>query len=434
MADSNRHTIRLTVAALAAVLLFHTATSLAGPSFIASSHVKKGDVYTEVSVQLRCNAQYVGHDPGGKSDVVRIRLELTTVCAGAPPSVALSREQHRPTAADLAMLDSIEYDGQSPGAETLRLNFVEEVRFDVVQDTSSNWITIRVFPQQIMEATAAATPPVARRMVRRPEPPPTRYVVNLESWQRPPALADLPAIELPDDRTVFVSEAMIDGATWYRVRVGYYDSAEEAARDLKILRGQYPGAWIARETEGPAGAAAVPSAIPVPVAEQVDPASPAVAATDADKLAGLMADARRAMTAGELSKAVQIYTKVLQQPSNSHQPEAQEFLALARERNGQIAHAKAEYQRYLDVYPDGNRPCTTTTHRPACNAGIQHNRDDSIGRRWRAEASGQKQPLEHPHVSVAVLPPRRQPGERRRTDRQSILDLFRSQHRREAAR
>jgi hypothetical protein len=96
----------------------------------------------------------------------------------------------------------------------------------------------------------------------------------------------------------------------------------------------------------------VPSAIPVPVAEQIDPASPTVAAVDADKFAGLMADARRAMTAGELSKAVQIYTKVLQQPSNSHQPEAQEFLALARERNGQIAHAKAEYQRYLDVYPD----------------------------------------------------------------------------------
>jgi tetratricopeptide (TPR) repeat protein len=333
-------------------LLFHTATVLAGPSFIASSHVKKGDVYTEVSVQLRCNAQYVGHDPGGKSDVIRIRLELTTVCAGAPPSVALSREQHRPTAADLAMLDSIEYDGQSPGAETLRLNFVEEVRFDVVQDTSSNWITIRVFPQQIVKATAAAAPPVARRMVRRPEPPPTRYVVNLESWQRPPVSADLPVIRLPDDRTVFVSEAIIDGATWYRVQVGYYDSAEEAARDLRILRGQYPGAWIAHESEGPTGAAAVSSAVPVPVAEQIDPASPAVAATDADKLAALMADARRAMTAGELSQAVQIYTKVLQQPSNSHQPEAQEFLALARERNGQIAHAKAEYQRYLDVYPD----------------------------------------------------------------------------------
>jgi tetratricopeptide (TPR) repeat protein len=340
------------VAALAVSVLLVAAPSHAGPGFIAASHVKRGDVYTEVSVQLRCNAQYVGHDPGGKSDVVRIRLELTTVCAGAPPTIALSREQHRPPAADLAMLDSIEYDGQSPGAEILRLNFVEEVRFDVVQDSRSNWITIRVFPQQIVEATAAVAPPVASRMVRRPDPPPTRYVVNLESSQRPPASADLPSIKLPDDRKVFVSEAMIDGAKWYRVRVGYYGSTEEAAKDLKILRGQYPGAWIARDPEGPVAAPEVRSNLPIPVAEQIDPTTPAVAATDTDKLAALMADARRAMTAGELSKAVQIYTKVLQQQPNSHQPEAQEFLALARERNGQIAHAKAEYQRYLDVYPD----------------------------------------------------------------------------------
>ena len=352
MADFKTQLAHLTFATVALSLLAFATTSHAGPGFIAASHVKKGDVYTEVSVQLRCNVQYVGHDPGSKSDVVRIRLELTTVCAGAPPTIALSREQHRPPAADLAMLDSIEYDGQSPGSETLRLNFVDEVRFDVVQDGRSNWITIRVFPQQIVEATAAVAPPVASRMVRRPEPPPTRYVVNLESWQRPPAAADLPIIKLPDDRTVFVSEAMIDGEKWYRVRVGYYDSADEAARELKILRGQYPGAWIAREADGPTAAAELRSNVPIPVAEQIDSTRPAVAATDTDKLAGLMADARRAMTAGELSKAVQIYTKVLQQPANSYQPEAQEFLALARERNGQIAHAKAEYQRYLDVYPD----------------------------------------------------------------------------------
>jgi hypothetical protein len=58
------------------------------------------------------------------------------------------------------------------------------------------------------------------------------------------------------------------------------------------------------------------------------------------------------MTAGELSRAVQVYTKVLQLPENEHQPAAQEFLALARERNGQIAHARAEYGRFLSTWPD----------------------------------------------------------------------------------
>ena len=352
MAAFNRHTAYLTAATAALSLLAYATTSHAGPGFIASSHVKKGDVYAEVSVQLRCNVHYVGHDPGGKSDFLRIRLELTTVCAGAPPTVALSREQHRPPAAELAWLDSIEYDGQSPGAEYLRLNFLEEVRFDVVQDNRSNWITIRVFPQQIVESTAAVAEPAASRMVRRPEPPPPRYVVNLESWQRPPAAADMPFVALPDDKTVFVSEVLIDGQRWYRVRVGYFDTAEQAAKELRILRQQYPGAWIARAEPGQAQLEEVlPAAVPSLVAASPGPA-PAVTAKSTDEVAALMAEARRAMTAGELPRAVQIYTKVLQLPPNEHQPEAQEFLALARERNGQIAHAKAEYQRYLDLFPD----------------------------------------------------------------------------------
>jgi len=235
------------VTALAVSLLLLAAPSHAGPGFIASSQVSKGSVYTEVSLQFRCNVQYVDHDPSGESDVLRIRLETTTVCAGAPPTVALSREQHRPVAADDALLDSIEYDGQTSGGEYLRLNFVEDVRFDVVQDNRSNWITIRVFSTQEEPVAAAAAPADAgRRMVRRAAEPDPRYVINLESRERPPATADFPAVALPDDKKLFVSEATIDGTKWYRIRVGYYASAEEAARELRVLRDQYPGAWIAR--------------------------------------------------------------------------------------------------------------------------------------------------------------------------------------------
>lgn len=66
-----------------------------------------------------------------------------------------------------------------------------------------------------------------------------------------------------------------------------------------------------------------------------------------------MAEGRRAMTAGELDRAVAIYTKVLSLPENSQSPAALEFLGLARERKGQLAHAMAEYETYLQRYPDG---------------------------------------------------------------------------------
>jgi len=362
MAVSRDTPICRCIRALALPLLLVPAAAHAGPGFIASSQVTKGNVYAEISVQLRCNVQVLGHDPSGASDVLRIRLETTTVCAGAPPTVALSREQHRPVAAESVLLDSIEYDGQSPGNEYLRLNFLDDVRFDVRQDSRANWVTIRVFlPTAAPEpavAPAAAVADTSSRMVQRPAEALPSFVINLESSQRPPTAADLPVVRLPAGKKVSVSETNIDGKTWYRVRVGTFTSAEEAARELRKFREQYPGAWIGREAEGQSALAGADAELPLTVADAAALAAaqgeaPAAEPADSDEIAALMADARRAMTAGELSRAVQIYTKVLQQAPNPYQPEAQEYLALARERNGQIAHAKAEYQRYLDVYPDG---------------------------------------------------------------------------------
>ena len=206
MADFSRQSRFLTVAAAALSLLALAATSHAGPSFIASSHVKEGNVYSEVSVQLRCNASTSATTRAARATFCASGSRLTTVCAGAPPTVALSREQHRPVAAETALLDSIEYDGQSPGGEYLRLNFLEAVSFDVVQDNRSNWITVRVFPEQVAEPVAAVAEPAPSRMVRRQDPPPPKYVINLESWERPPTTADMPVVATTKDKTVFVSK------------------------------------------------------------------------------------------------------------------------------------------------------------------------------------------------------------------------------------
>ncbi len=68
----------------------------------------------------------------------------------------------------------------------------------------------------------------------------------------------------------------------------------------------------------------------------------------------LQLEARDAMAAGTFSRAIQIYTKLADHSDPVVAQFAQELLGLARERNGQLAHAKAEYQRYLERYPDGD--------------------------------------------------------------------------------
>ncbi len=77
--------------------------------------------------------------------------------------------------------------------------------------------------------------------------------------------------------------------------------------------------------------------------------------SDADKAnaARAMKEARTALGKKELVRAIQLLTKVLGYPENEHSAKALELLGVTRERKGQLAHAKAEYEAYLVRYPKG---------------------------------------------------------------------------------
>lgn len=70
----------------------------------------------------------------------------------------------------------------------------------------------------------------------------------------------------------------------------------------------------------------------------------------------IMAEARAAMVARQYDRAIALYTLVLRAPAEQAEPharEALEYLGLARQRNGQAAHARAEYEAYLVRFPEG---------------------------------------------------------------------------------
>ncbi|MBV1930935.1 MAG: hypothetical protein KUG71_04390 [Porticoccaceae bacterium] len=70
------------------------------------------------------------------------------------------------------------------------------------------------------------------------------------------------------------------------------------------------------------------------------------------KMAGLLQRANQAMIDKNYSSAVQLFMKIRDKGNLSVRAHAQELLGVAREYNGQFAHAKAEYERYLQDYPD----------------------------------------------------------------------------------
>ena len=261
MAVSSGMTRRTLRSCIALALLCLAGTALAGPGFIASSNIRSGNSVAEVSLVFKCDVHYIDHDPDGEGDQLRIQLESTGVCVGVSPEIAKSREQYRPAAADDAKIVSIEYDGESFRDPLLRINFSEAVRFEIRPALGNNSITRAGLPENAVATPVAATPPAGARRVQRAGVTQRPFVINLESSQRRPTSADLPDLSLPSGQTLFVTEAQIDGATWYRTRLGHFATAEEAQLSLAKAKALFPAAWIDRAAANPN---AVDDLLPLP--------------------------------------------------------------------------------------------------------------------------------------------------------------------------
>jgi len=178
----------------------------------------------------------------------------------------------------------------------------------------------------------------------------SNFAINLDSQ---PAPFSPEAIEVAHDRLrvpVFVSEVVVDGVRWYRLRVGPIERRSEAERLLQLALQEYPRAWLAIGDDAvTSDASAATGQVPLPAVERIgsDPALPP------EQLHQMLADARAAMSAHNYPEAIALLTKLQRQPEFPDRARAQELLGLARERSGQLAHAKAEYEEYLRRYPHG---------------------------------------------------------------------------------
>ncbi len=103
-------------------------------------------------------------------------------------------------------------------------------------------------------------------------------------------------------------------------------------------------------------AAAIPVKPPAPTMPTTATAAPTTTAATADierRALTLMSQGREALTRADNPGAVRAFGELLLLPPNSQTRDAQELIGLARERAGEIAKAKAEYELYLRLYPDG---------------------------------------------------------------------------------
>ena len=110
-------------------------------------------------------------------------------------------------------------------------------------------------------------------------------------------------------------------------------------------------------------------------------------------------EARAAIKKKKYGEAIKLLSKVLKYPENQYSPEAQEYLGLARKRNGQMSLARAEYHDYLKHYGKTDdavrvrqRLAAITPRRPNAARSSQP---------WRKTKSGEKSAPEGSNWSVS---------------------------------
>ena len=83
------------------------------------------------------------------------------------------------------------------------------------------------------------------------------------------------------------------------------------------------------------------------------PAAPPVAAATDDPLA-MLAQGKEALARQDYDSAIALLNRILNLPPNGASQEAQELIGQVREALGSNDRARAEYQLYLKLYPDGD--------------------------------------------------------------------------------
>lgn len=106
-----------------------------------------------------------------------------------------------------------------------------------------------------------------------------------------------------------------------------------------------------------------------PVATFVTPKFTVPAPSSAAGAKELMASGKASMAAGEYEGATQTFNRLLNLPPNEYSQEAQELVGNAREKNGDFAKAKIEYELYLKLYPQTEGALRVNTHLAAINNG-----------------------------------------------------------------
>lgn len=310
-----------------------------------------------VNIEFNTPIRYVSHFPENGGRELRIGVQPLNFNRGSL-STAFAEENLRPPSSAVAGIQRISYDVSDPAGPTLVVQFDHDANWDVKPGQNVTTLTITVSGRGgcVPELGGAMPGASASNIILSVTPTvPDKletngnYSINLLSARG----KEIPAGEIKQITPFsqfagYAYTAEENGVAWTRLRLGTFATRSDAEQVLTQVTPDYPDAWIARidrierERVYQAWLAARSGA-----SGEAAPALPVNAESEA-----MLQRLRDAITAGDNAAAIRLAEQLLGQPESAATPEAQEMLGLARERNGQLAHAKAEYEIFLTRYPE----------------------------------------------------------------------------------
>jgi tetratricopeptide (TPR) repeat protein len=352
--------LALATSALAPLgVLFHTPANAQIVADRALSDVRVDNVggCAILTVNFNVRVQFLSHFPDSAGRELHIRVRPLD-------GSALGRESLR-TPTSVPSLRSLEYEGDNSAGPVLSLFFTRDMRFEVEAGARPQSIVIRIAepgagPLCVPQPGASATVP---QPVQPGQPAPLPdiaipaglYVVNLMSIANAPGTLGDAQKKALDGLIVYETTFERDSQTWHRLRAGFFESREEANAAQAKLEALFPGAWVIKvsaDERAQGVASRMPLGSVTPAGSQ--PVQMEATPEQAANTAKLIGDAEAAIKAGEIDRAVQLLTNAAGQPENPNSPRARELLGVTRERKGQVAQARAEYEEYLRRYPSGD--------------------------------------------------------------------------------
>jgi hypothetical protein len=214
-----------------------------------------------------------------------------------------------------------------------------------------------------------ATPVRERRPLRLVQPAEARaerFAIQLAAGPGAVDEAGAAAVAAASE-ILYVNERRAGASEWQELRLGFFDSENGARARLAELARAFPSAVIAIATVEEQDAAAgerrlhgnTRAAAEAAEAASAADAARSLAATHAlpalapERLEALVAEGNDALLAENYDRGIQIYTRLLEEPAYAGRREARERLGIARERKGQLAQARHEYEAYLAEFADG---------------------------------------------------------------------------------